>query len=137
MVFGPQFYFLSVLNVWPDQANFVQVPLSTERRKIDIHSSIPGNIQRKYAWGINANARLTQGFVFLKQKKEFRNGRSVIAYNNTITEKLQRGTASAIEHMIQTCFPLHFGSMPLPLIWDKLHDFLPEHTMACCIDFEE
>eukprot|EP00439_Symbiodinium_sp_Y106_P076035 s899_g15.t1 len=123
MVFCPQFYFLSVLNVWPDQANFVQVPLSTERRKIDIHSSIPGNIQRKYAWGINANARLTQGFVFLKQKKEFRNGRSVIAYNNTITEKLQRGTASAIEHMIQTCFPLHFGSMPLPLIWDKLHDF--------------
>ena len=61
--------------------------------------------------------------MFLKQKKEFRKGRSVIAYNATITERLQRGTASAIEQMIQTCFPSHFGSLPLPLIWDKLHKF--------------
>ena len=46
-----------------------------------------------------------------------------ITYNATVTEKLQRGTASAIEQMIQTCFPSHFGSLPLPLIWDKLHKF--------------
>ena len=52
--------------------------------------------------------------MILKQKKEFRKGRSVIACNNTITEKLQCGTASAIGQMIQTCFPQHFGSVPLP-----------------------
>ena len=72
---------------------------------------------------IDANARLPQGFVFLKQKKEFRKGRSVIAYNGTVTEKLQRGATSAIQEMIHTCFPSHFGSQPLPLIWDKLHKF--------------
>ena len=80
-------------------------------------------LRRKYARGINANARLPQGFVFLKEKKEFREGRSLIAYNGTITEKLQHGTASAVEQMIHTCFPSHFGSLPLPMIWEKLHQF--------------
>ena len=81
MVFCPQFYFTSVLKAWQDTTNFAHVCQSTERCKIQIHSSIPGAIRRKYAWGIDANARLPQGFAFLKQKKEYRKGRSVIAYN--------------------------------------------------------
>ena len=63
MVFCPQFYFTSVLKVWQDTTNFAHVCQSTERCKIQIHGSIPGAIRRKYAWGINANARLPQGFV--------------------------------------------------------------------------
>ena len=123
MIFCPQFYFQSVLRVWQDPSNFIQVHQSPERCKIRIHGSIPGALRRKYARGINANARLPQGFVFLKEKKEFREGRSLIAYNGTITEKLQHGTASAVEQMIHTCFPSHFGSLPLPMIWEKLHQF--------------
>ena len=99
MIFCPQFYFQSVLRVRQDPTNFIQVHQSPERCKIQIHGSIPGALRQKYAWGINANARLPQGFV-LKEKKEFRKGRSVIAYNGTVTEKLQRGTTSAIEQMI-------------------------------------
>ena len=66
-----------------------------------------------------------------KEKKEFRKGRSVIAYNGTIAEKFQRGTASSIEQMIHTCFPSHFGSLPLTMIWEKLHQFFiqtPQHV---------
>ena len=133
MIFCPQFYFQCVLRVWQDPSNFIQVHQSPERCKIRIHGSIPGALRRKHAWGINASGRLPQGFVFLKEKKEFRKGRSVIAYNGTITEKLQRGTASAIEQMIHTCFPSHFGSLPLPMIWEKLHQFFihtPQHVQS-------
>ena len=56
MVFCPRFYFQSVLKVWQDPTNFVQVHQSTERCKIQIHGSIPGIIRRKYASGIRANA---------------------------------------------------------------------------------
>ena len=82
-----------------------------------------GAIRSRYRWGIQPNARLPQGFVFLKQKKEYKKGRSVIAYNRTITEKLQRGTASAIEQTLQVCFPDHFGALALPLIFRKIQDF--------------
>ena len=136
MIFCPQFYFQSVLRVWQDPSNFFRVHQSPERCKIQIHGSIPGALRRKYAWGINANARLPQGFVFLKEKKEFREGRNVIAYNGTITEKLQRGTASAIEQMIHTCFPSHFGSSPANDL-GKASSVLYSNSATCAIGFDE
>ena len=68
MICCPQFYFQSVLRVWQDPSNFFQVHQSPRRRKIQIHGSIPGALRCKYAWGINANARLPQGCVFQREE---------------------------------------------------------------------
>ena len=105
MIFCPQFYFQSVLRVGTDRTNFIPVPMSAHQCRLHLVNAISGPIRSRYRWGIQPNARLPQGFVFLKQKKEYKKGRSVIDYNRTITEKLQRGTASANEQMLHTCFP--------------------------------
>ena len=126
MLYCPQFYFKGVLAVWKDASNFRQILSSPERCRLQVRENIPGFIRKKYAWGIASNAPLPRGFVFLKQKKDYKKGRSVIAYNGTISERLQRAAASAIEQMIQLCFPDHFGSVPLPVIWSKLQQYFEE-----------
>ena len=99
------------------------VPFSQHQCRLHLHNTISGSLRSRYRWGIQANARLPQGFFFLKQKKDYKKGRSVIAYNRTITEELQRGTASAIEQMLHVCFPDHFGALTLPQIFYKIQSF--------------
>ena len=123
MIYCSQFYFQSVLRVWTDETNFIPVPFSQHQCRLQLYNTISGSLRSRYRWGIQANARLPQGFVFLKQKKDYKKGRSVIAYNRTITEKLQRGTASAIEQMLHVCFPDHFGALTLPQIFHKVQSF--------------
>ena len=123
MIYCPQFYFQPVLRVWTDETNFVSVPFSQHQCRLHLYNTIAGALRSRYRWGIQANARLPQGFVFLKQKKDYKKGRSVIAYNRTITEKLQRGTASAIEQMLHVSFPNHFGALTLPQIFYKIQSF--------------
>ena len=93
--------------------------MSSHQCRLHLVNAISGAIPSRYRWGIQPNARLPQGLVFLKEKKEYKKGRSVIAYNRTLTEK----TASAIEQMLQVCFPDHFGALTLPLIFRKIQDF--------------
>ena len=133
MVFCPQFYFQSVLRVWQDVTNFKQIKSEPHLCRLQVRDAIPGDIRKRYAWGVRQSASLPQGIVFLKEKKDFRKGRSVIAYNRTITERLQRAAASAIEQMIHACFPEHFGSLTLPQIFDKLHSWFRELPVSSTI----
>ena len=112
----------SVLRVSRDDTNFVQVPLTEHQCRLHDASVFPGFVRARYRWGIQVNAGLPQGFVFLKQK-DYKKGRSVVAYSNTVTEKVQRGTASAIEQMLHVCFPDRLGTLAPPQIFAKIQGF--------------
>ena len=130
MTYCPRFYFQSVLRVCRDDTNFVQVPLTEHQCRLHVASVFPGFVRARYRWGIQVNAGLPQGFVFLKQK-DYKKGRSVVAYSNTITEKVQRGTASAIEQMLHVCFPDHLGTLAPPQIFAKIQEFFSTESLLC------
>ena len=105
MIFCPLFYFQSVLRT--DQTNFILVALSEHQCRLHLVNSISGSIRSRYRWGIQANARLPRGSVFLNRRRT----------------KLPGGTASAIEQMLHLCFPDHFGAPTLPQIFHKIQAF--------------
>ena len=75
---------------------------------------------RKYPWGFNLDAKLPAGQIFLKRKKSFKSGRTIISYKNTALGPILRAAAICIDQMVNTVWP---GSLSrsVPQIWSEIH----------------
>ena len=120
MVFCPKFYFQSCHRVWSDEKVFKPMSMSIPAAKLFLCSHVPSDILRKYPWGFNLDAKLPAGQIFLKRKKSFKSGRTIISYKNTALGPILRAAAICIDQMVNTVWP---GSLSrrVPQIWSEIH----------------
>ena len=124
MVFCPKGYFDSCLSTWNDPAVFQSLPGNTASWTAQMLKYIPVEIRKSYSWGVRKRFQLPRGFCFLKRKKLFQKGRSIISYRNSILELLLKGTASALQLMVSSVWKPALGLESLPQLWKRIHNFL-------------
>ena len=94
-----------------------------------IERSIPLRIQTKYKWAINTKSDLPYGFVFLKKKKQFKKGRTLISYFRSRYGRLLQVTARTIDSMLLQLWPQTMGQLAVPQIWQAVHRFLSDTNL--------
>ena len=124
MIFCPQFYFQAALRAWKDPEVFEPVPGSQTEWNQWVLDEIPRQLRSRYGWGINAKGTLLVGFVFLKRKKEFSKGRTIISYSNSCIKELLKAASQAILLMIRLVWPEAMGLAATPQLWKSLHELL-------------
>ena len=71
---------------------------------------------------IRKDAKLPTGFVFLKRKKQFLKGRTLISYFRSYYAVLMQVTARTIDSMCVQLWPQTFGQLSVPNIWRAIHE---------------
>ena len=103
---------------------FEPVEGSQEQLTTWVLGRIPGLLKRRYRWGISPSGTLPVGFIFLKRKKEFLKGRTIISYSNSCIKELLKAAAQAILLMIRLVWPEAMGLATTSQLWKSLHGFL-------------
>ena len=120
MIFCPRFYFQSALRTWQDPEVFESVSGSRDQWNQWVLDEIPDRLRSRYKWGINANGTLPVGFAFLKRKKSFLKGRTIISYSNSCVKELLKAASQAILLMIRLVWPEAMGMATTPRLWKSL-----------------
>ena len=121
-VFCPRLYSFGVLRTWQDDQLFSVYPGTAPEARAEIAQALPRNLQTKYKWGIRPNSELPYGFVFLKRKKLFQKGRTLISYFRSYYGILMQATARTIDSMCVQLWPQSFGQLSVPNIWRCMHN---------------
>eukprot|EP00439_Symbiodinium_sp_Y106_P044044 s2796_g5.t1 len=79
--FCPQFFLRVLCNMWDDPSVFKSLESSPEEWRQKILDQIPAHLSRRYSWSFSKSALLPRGTVFLKRKKQFAKGRTIISYS--------------------------------------------------------
>ena len=124
IIFCPRFHFQSALRTWQDPDVFESLSGSRDQWNQWVLDEIPCRLRSRYKWGINANGTLPVGFVFLKRKKPFLKGRTIISYSNSCIKELLKAASQAILLMIRLVWPEAMGMATTPQLWKSLHEFL-------------
>ena len=111
-VFCPRLYFRGAWNTWDDPQLFHRLPITPEDAQERINTSLPRALQIKYKWANNKKSNLPYGFVFLKKKKQFRKGRTLISYYNSRYGRLLQVTARTLDSMLLQLWPQAMGQLP-------------------------
>ena len=100
--------------------------------------SIPTWLVKKNAWGINQQSTLPHGFTFLKSKKNWNKGRTIISYRKSTLAKLLQAKSIALDTILKQTWPAGPGNPTTPAIWAQLHDYLahipPETSLSLIND---
>ena len=123
MVYCPRFYYQAVLRTWDDPEVFQPLTGTAEEWQSWVVKQIPKSIQKRYAWGVECAARIPRGFVFLKRKKQFRTGRTIISYASSVLARLLAAASQAIALMIHTVWWDGLGLDTMPRLWQRMHTF--------------
>ncbi|CAE7402099.1 unnamed protein product [Symbiodinium sp. CCMP2592] len=119
----PRFFLRGVSNTWNDPAVFCTLDGTPEEWRQRILKRVPGDLSRRYAWAFTEAAPLPQGTVFLKRKKQFAKGRTIISYSNSLCSKLLQLTSIALTLMVKTLFADSPGMQSMPQLWKSLHAY--------------
>ena len=122
-IFCPQLYFQGCNNTWNDPQLFSKLEMSSEEALTRVQKLATRWIQDKYKWGIKWGARLPQGFIFLKGKKQYKKGRTIISYKGSTFATLLKYAATALEAMLKQVWPQSLGQFSTPEIWQAVHTF--------------
>ena len=122
-VFCPRLYFRGAWNTWDDPQLFQRLHISLEDAQARINTALPRALQNKYKWGVNKKSTLPYGFVFLKKKKQFLKGRTLISYYNSRFGRLLQVTARTLDSMVLQLWPQSMGQLAVPQIWSRIHKF--------------
>ena len=118
-----QHYFHGCLTTWNTPQLFLPLPNLTEQQlHQQLTLSFPANIRRAHPWGFRKHFYTPHGVVFLKQKKSWRKGRTVISYFRFIAGTLLRATSKALDIMLLHLLPQHPGQLSIPNLWQHLHN---------------
>ena len=121
-LFCPQHYFHGCLTTWNTPQLFLPLPQFTDQQLHTLLTqSFPAHIRRAYPWGFRKHFYTPHGVVFLKQKKSWRKGRTVISYFRSIAGNLLRATSKALDIMLLHLLPQHPGQLSIPNLWQQLH----------------
>jgi hypothetical protein len=123
MIFCPKLYYGAILHTWNDVQVFKQLSGTAEQWQQHSLRSIPAGLRQRYPWGFKANAPLPRGTVFLKRKKQFSSGRTIISYSGSLLSKLLAAASLAITAILNSLWPGAVGQQSSPIIWKQLHSF--------------
>ena len=73
------------------------------------------------AWAINPKAELPRGTVFLKRKKQFQKGRTIISCSGCLCSKFLQLASFVITIMTRTLYPDAPGMQSMLQLWRSLH----------------
>ena len=130
-VFCPQLYFRGCKNTWTDPELFTMLDCTPQQAIEQVQKLATVRFQKQYIWGINWGATLPQGFIFLKMKKQFKKGRTIISYKGSTYANLLKYAANALEAMLKQVWPQSLGQYSIPEIWKATHMYfqtVPEET---------
>ena len=122
-VFCPQLYFRGCKNTWTDLQLFNQLDITPQQAMEQVQRLAAPWIQKRYKWGINWGASLPQGFIFLKAKKQYKKGRTIISYKGSTYATLLKFAANALEAMLKQVWPQSLGQYSTPEIWKATHRY--------------
>ena len=133
-VFCPRLYFRGAWNTWDDPQLFHRLSITPEEAQERINTSLPRALQIKYKWAINKKSNLPYGFVFLKKKKQFLKGRTLISYYNSRYGRLLQVTARTLDSMLLQLWPQAMGQLAVPQIWSRIHTFFNDASTEFILD---
>ena len=82
---------------------------------------IPAHLSRRYSWSFCKSASLPRGTVFLKRKKQFAKGRTIISYAQSLCSKLLEMASIALTVIAKTLYSDSPGMQSMPQLWKSLH----------------
>ena len=110
-LFCPCLYFQGTYRTWSDKDLFEPFSGTAQDAMSEVSSALSSRLQSKYRWGIRKDAKLPTGFVFLKRKKQFLKGRTLISYFRSYYAVLMQVTARTIDSMCVQLWPQTFGQL--------------------------
>ena len=81
---------------------------------------IPSHLSRRYSWSFCTSAKLPQGTVFLKRKKQFTKG-ATITYSGSLRSKLLELASVALTLIVKTLYADSPGLLSMPQLWQAIH----------------
>ena len=121
-LFCPCLYFQGTYRTWSDKDLFEPFSGTVQDAMSEVSSALSSRLQSKYRWGIRKDAKLPTGFVFLKRKKQFLKGRTLISYFRSYYAVLMQVTARTIDSMCVQLWPQTFGQLSVPNIWRAIDE---------------
>ena len=123
-LFCPRFYYASVGRTWADPLVFQELNSQPEELLAQTFEKIPSSVRQRYSWGIDAAGSLLVGFVLLKRKKLFLEGRTKMSYLHSPLRVLLSACSYCIQLMLRTVW--EGLDMTPPRIWESLHRYFEE-----------
>ena len=102
--FCPRFFLRGLCNTWDDPSVFRSLDGSPGEWRQKMLDEIPAHLSRRYSWSFCKSAPLPRGTVFLKRKKQFAKGRTIISYAQSLRSKLLEMASIALTVIAKTLY---------------------------------
>ena len=117
----PRFFLRGLCTTWDDPSVFRSLEGSPAEWQAKMLEAIPSRLSRRYSWSFCRSAKLPQGTVFLKRKKQFTKGRTIISYSGSLCSKLLELASVALTLIVKTLYADSPGLLSMPQLWQAIH----------------
>ena len=122
MIYCPNIYNQAAINTWMDEKTFLLLDKTPQDVKEDMERHTPPSVRRHYKKLLDYTKPIPYGYIMMKRKKQWLKGRTIIAYSNTCVGRLLRVAALALQQMLKSTWPHHFGNIATPQLWQEVHE---------------
>ena len=129
MIYYSQVYNRAAVNSWADRGVFTELSETSEQLKRTTEQHIPISFTKQQRRLVDFDKDLPYGYIMMKRKKQWSKGRTSVAYGSTCIGKLLKLAALAIEELLNSTWPCHFGNRLTPRIWQDVHQFFEAAAM--------
>ena len=102
---------------------FTELNDDPEQLKAQMKQHLPGSLSKQQQHLVDFSKDLPCGYIVMKRKKQWNKGRTIVAYGSTCIGKLLKLAALAIQELLNSTWPSHFGNRLAPTIWKDIHRF--------------
>ena len=117
----PRFFLRGLCTTWDDPSVFRSLEGSPAEWQAKMLEEIPSHLSRRYSWSFCKSAKMPQGTVFLKRKKQFTKGRTIISYSGSLCSKLLELASVALTLIVKTLYADSPGLLSMPQLWQAIH----------------
>ena len=120
MLYCSQVYNQAAINSWSDPGVFIELGDNPEELKQQMRHNLPQSLSKQQRQLVDFSKDLPYGYIMMKRKKQWNKGRTIVAYGSTCVGKLLK---LAIQELLNSTWPCHFGNRLTPTIWQDIHRF--------------
>ena len=121
----PQLYFKGLHNTWLQSGTFAATTLKPDQAEAIILKAIPRHLQQRYKWAYRKKTTsIPVAKVFLKRKKQWKSGRTIIAYHKVVHRLLFKAVAILLGEIAADTWKCSWGIHPTPRIWQNIKQYL-------------
>ena len=131
-IFCPQIFWKGLRSTFLDGDVLSRCTLTPEQALLRL-PDIVGSLKDKYPWAFNFDGRLPYGYTLLKEKKQWRTGRSIVAYRSTPLALALKTCAILVDAIVPIAFPEGLDVKHSVKLWTSLHSFM-RRIDECCPD---